>query len=105
MEMLAEMEGDDEKLKGLNEAEHKPEDDMQTDEWMYELKQRKSLADRMEQIDGGDEKFIAIIKKLSDDQCRQAAAALSVVQSLGFSTVPNTATLAASAKQAVKGGS
>ena len=42
MEMLAEMEGTDEDLKGLNHAEHKPEDDMQTDEWMYELKHRKS---------------------------------------------------------------
>ena len=42
MEMLAEMEGTEEDLKGLNHAEHNPEDDMHTDEWMYELKHRKS---------------------------------------------------------------
>eukprot|EP01064_Diplonema_japonicum_P031822 TRINITY_DN5812_c1_g1_i1.p1 TRINITY_DN5812_c1_g1~~TRINITY_DN5812_c1_g1_i1.p1 ORF type:complete len:208 (+),score=44.50 TRINITY_DN5812_c1_g1_i1:54-677(+) len=44
MEMLAEMEGSEETLKGLNDAEHRPEDSMQTDEWMYELKHRKSWA-------------------------------------------------------------
>eukprot|EP01059_Diplonema_ambulator_P012009 TRINITY_DN22102_c0_g1_i1.p1 TRINITY_DN22102_c0_g1~~TRINITY_DN22102_c0_g1_i1.p1 ORF type:complete len:220 (+),score=72.24 TRINITY_DN22102_c0_g1_i1:62-661(+) len=44
MEMLAEMEGSEETLRGLNDAEHRPEDSMQTDEWMYELKHRKSWA-------------------------------------------------------------
>ena len=44
MEMLAEMEGSDERLQSLNTAEHKPEDAMQTDEWMYELKHRQSWA-------------------------------------------------------------
>ncbi|KAJ9467514.1 hypothetical protein DIPPA_14091 [Diplonema papillatum] len=44
MEMLAQMEGSDEMLAGLNVAELKPEDNMQTDEWMYELKHRKSWA-------------------------------------------------------------
>ena len=47
MEMLAEMEGSEEALMGLNNAEHKPEDEMQTDEWMYELKHRKSWATGM----------------------------------------------------------
>ncbi|KAJ9467513.1 hypothetical protein DIPPA_14134 [Diplonema papillatum] len=45
MEMLAQMEGSDEALAGLNVAELKPEDNMQTDEWMYELKNRKSWVD------------------------------------------------------------
>jgi len=41
MEFLSEMSGDDERLRKLNEAELKPEDQMHTDEWMYELRERE----------------------------------------------------------------
>eukprot|EP01062_Namystynia_karyoxenos_P044037 TRINITY_DN3230_c0_g2_i3.p1 TRINITY_DN3230_c0_g2~~TRINITY_DN3230_c0_g2_i3.p1 ORF type:complete len:1167 (+),score=357.14 TRINITY_DN3230_c0_g2_i3:118-3618(+) len=41
MEFLSEMEGDDERLQKLTEAQLKPEDQMQTDEWMYELREQE----------------------------------------------------------------
>ncbi|KAJ9445025.1 hypothetical protein DIPPA_29278 [Diplonema papillatum] len=44
MEMLAQMEGTEDALRSLNHAEIKPEDSMHTDEWMYELKNKKEWA-------------------------------------------------------------
>eukprot|EP01065_Artemidia_motanka_P025279 TRINITY_DN3027_c0_g1_i1.p1 TRINITY_DN3027_c0_g1~~TRINITY_DN3027_c0_g1_i1.p1 ORF type:complete len:1114 (+),score=336.58 TRINITY_DN3027_c0_g1_i1:145-3486(+) len=41
MEFLSEMDGDEERLKRINEAQLKPEDQMQTDEWMYELREKE----------------------------------------------------------------
>eukprot|EP01064_Diplonema_japonicum_P010282 TRINITY_DN17584_c0_g1_i1.p1 TRINITY_DN17584_c0_g1~~TRINITY_DN17584_c0_g1_i1.p1 ORF type:complete len:798 (+),score=111.71 TRINITY_DN17584_c0_g1_i1:40-2433(+) len=41
MEFLTEMDGDAEEMDKLCYAEPKPEDAMQTDEWMYELRERE----------------------------------------------------------------
>ena len=41
MEFLTEMDGSEEAMQRLNQAEIKPEDTMQTDEWMYELRERE----------------------------------------------------------------
>eukprot|EP00756_Hemistasia_phaeocysticola_P021046 Hpha_TRINITY_DN15753_c4_g4::TRINITY_DN15753_c4_g4_i1::g.39258::m.39258 len=54
MEFLSEMSGDDERLRKLNEAQLKPEDQMQTDEWMYELRE-KELQKRKELEEAGGE--------------------------------------------------
>eukprot|EP01060_Flectonema_neradi_P028844 TRINITY_DN38888_c0_g1_i1.p1 TRINITY_DN38888_c0_g1~~TRINITY_DN38888_c0_g1_i1.p1 ORF type:complete len:231 (+),score=52.61 TRINITY_DN38888_c0_g1_i1:53-694(+) len=70
MEMLAEMEGSEEALMELNNAEHKPEDEMQTDEWMYELKHRKSWATGMyvpSGENGEEEKLTLDSKNLEND--------------------------------------